>query len=61
MITTSNGIHVIRYVHKDGGLVDIDELTPEDRLEAAKQIKLTWLNGLFQGRAVFEIGKENRS
>lgn len=54
MIVTKSGIKVVSYVHTERGLVDCDELTPEEKVRAATAIKLAWMNGLYRGRAVFE-------
>ena len=54
MITTSNGIRVVRYVHRGNDLVDIDTLAPEEKARAATEIALTYLNELYRGKAVFE-------
>lgn len=59
MLVTSCGIKVKRYVHKDGGLVEIEELTPEERARAATEIALTYLNTLYRGKAVFERMEED--
>ena len=37
----------------DGGEVDVDTLTPEQKREFATQMKITYLNALFRGQAVF--------
>lgn len=54
MLVTKSGIKVIRYVHTEQGLADIDDLTPEQKTEAATKIALTYLNELYRGKAVFE-------
>lgn len=56
MLVTKSGIKVISYVHTERGLVDVDELTPEERTRAATEIKLRWMNELYRGKAVFEAG-----
>ena len=55
MIVTKSGIRVISYVHTERGLVDCDELTPEEKVKAATAIKLKWCNELYRGKAVFEV------
>ena len=42
----------------DGGEVDVDTLTPEQKREFATQMKITYLNALFQGQAVFRRAEE---
>ena len=37
----------------DGGEVDVDTLAPEQKREFATQMKITYLNALFRGQAVF--------
>ena len=37
----------------DSGEVDVDTLTPEQKREFATQMKITYLNALFRGQAVF--------
>ena len=54
MLVTKDGIKVISFVHTERGLVDVDELTPEEKSRAATEIKLKWLNELYRGKAVFE-------
>ena len=48
------------WVHKDGRLVNVDTLPPEDRVELATQLKVTWLNTLYQGRAVFTAATDTK-
>ena len=38
---------------EDGGEVDVATLTPEQKREFATQMKITYLNALFRGQAVF--------
>ena len=42
----------------DGGEVDVDTLTPEQKREFATQMKITYLNALFRGQAVFRRAEE---
>lgn len=42
----------------DGGEVDVDTLTPEQKREFATQMKITYLNALFRGQAVFRRADE---
>lgn len=44
----------------DGGEVDVDTLTPEQKREFATQMKITYLNALFQGQAVFYRAGEEK-
>ena len=53
MLVTKDGIKVISYVHTERGLVDMDDLAPEEKARAATQIALTYLNELYRGKAVF--------
>ena len=57
MLTTKDGIKVISFVHTERGLVNVDELAPEEKARAATQIALTYLNELYRGKAVFEAEK----
>lgn len=59
-MVASNGIRVISYVHTERGLVDVDDLTPEEKSRAATEIKTTWLNELFRGKAAFEADDTER-
>ena len=52
-IITKHGIKVVSYVHTARGLVDCDELTPEEKMRLGTELKKRWLNELFRGRAVF--------
>lgn len=46
----------------DGGEVDVDTLTAEQKREFATQMKITYLNALFRGQAVFyRAGEERRT
>lgn len=38
---------------KDGNLIDVDTLNQEQRVRLATWLKCEWLNGMFQGKAVF--------
>ena len=42
----------------DGGEVDVDTLTAEQKREFATQMKITYLNALFRGQAVFRRADE---
>ena len=42
----------------DGGEVDVDTLTSEQKREFATQMKITYLNALFRGQAVFRRAGE---
>ena len=53
-MTTKHGIHVVSYVHTDQGLVNFEDLTPEQKTEAATRIKIDYLNTLYAGKATFE-------
>ena len=44
---------MVSYVHTERGLVDVDELTPEEKQRAATEIKLKWMNELYRGKAWF--------
>lgn len=51
---TKSGIRVDSYVQRaDGTLVNFDDLTGEERVRAATELKCKWLNGLFMGIATF--------
>ena len=56
MLVTKNGIRVVSYVHTERGLIDFDDLAPEEQARAATAIKQTYLNELYRGKAVFEAG-----
>ena len=47
-------IKVISYVHVGETLVNTEDLTPQQRQRMADVLKAEWMNGLFQGRAVFK-------
>ena len=57
MLATKREIRVISYVHTGRGLVDFDELAPEEQARAATAIKLKYLNAMYRGKAVFEAEK----
>lgn len=57
MLVTKSGIRVISYVHTGRGLVDVDDLAPEEKARAATEIKLNYLNELYRGKAVFTTEK----
>ena len=42
----------------DGGEVDVYTLTPEQKRAFATQMKITYLNALFRGQAVFRRAEE---
>ena len=42
----------------DGGEGDVDTLTPEQKRAFATQMKITYLNALFRGQAVFRRAEE---
>lgn len=42
----------------DGVEVDVDTLTPEQKRAFATQMKITYLNALFRGQAVFRRAEE---
>jgi hypothetical protein len=46
-------IKVISYVHVGDELVEFSQLTPEQRREAATQIKCKFLHAMFAGKAEF--------
>lgn len=46
-------IHTVSYVHIGDKLVNTDDLDDEQRRKLATWIKTTYLNTLFQGKAVF--------
>ena len=46
-------ITVRAWVHKDGELVNVDTLSSSDREEMATQLKLAWMNALYDGKATF--------
>ncbi len=52
-------IKVTSYVHRGDELVNFDDLTKEERKRAATELKVRWLNALFDGRAEFYAVDEN--
>ncbi len=44
----------------DGGEVDVDTLNPEQKEELAAWLKITYLNALFRGQAVFYLAGEEQ-
>lgn len=52
-LVTKYGIRVVSYVHTDQGLVEFDDLTPEQKQKAATELKLRYMNDLYRGKAVF--------
>ncbi len=53
-------IKAVSYVHSaDGGLIPFDDLTPEQKVKAATQLKVMWLNALFSGKAEFSVPEES--
>lgn len=44
----------------DGGELDVDTLTPEQKREFATQMKITYLNALFRGQAIFYRAGEEK-
>ena len=51
-------IEVKAFVTINGERVDVDTLSPEMRKKLATQLKLTWMNAMFRGKAVFYEAKE---
>ena len=52
-MTTKHGITVGSYVQTADGLVNFDDLAPEQKTKAATQLKASYLNAMYAGRAVF--------
>ena len=46
------------FIRVNGALVRFDTLPEEQKREAATQIKCTYMNELYRGKAVFEARKE---
>lgn len=46
------------FVHIGEALVRFDDLTPEQKTEAATKIKIAYMNELYRGKAVFVAAKE---
>ena len=55
MARKSQEIKVVSYVHKGDELVRFEDLSQEDREKAATELKVRWLNAMFDGRAVFYV------
>ena len=53
-------ITVRTWVHKDGELVQVKDLSPEDRQKVATWIKLNWCNAIFAGQAVFTVAEDGK-
>ena len=47
-------IKVRSFVHKGDELVNVDALSPQDQVELATRLKISWLNSLYRGQATFE-------
>lgn len=52
------GAYHCESICEDGGEVDVDTLTPEQKRAFATQMKITYLNALFRGQAVFRRAEE---
>lgn len=48
-LVTKHGIRVVRYVHTDRGLVDVEELTPNQKMKLAVAIQKTIITELYRG------------
>lgn len=49
-------ITVNRYVHdKDGSLINVEDLSPEDRKRFSQWLTITYLNALFRGKGEFRL------
>lgn len=46
-------IKAVSYVHVGDKLVNTDNLNDEQRMKLAKWLKCTYLNSLYQGKAIF--------
>lgn len=55
---TKCGIRVETYVHTAEGLVNFDDLTPEQKKKAATELKIRYMNAMFAGRAKFRAAEE---
>lgn len=53
-------IRVEAFVTVNGQEVNIDTLPKEKRNEIGAALKVTYLNALFRGKAVFRIGESRR-
>lgn len=51
-------IKTVSYVHVGDRLVNTADLTGEQRRELATWIKVTYLNTLYQGKAVFRVRED---
>lgn len=51
-------ITAISYVRVGGELVRTEDLDPERKKELANWLKVTYLNNLFRGKAVFRVAEE---
>lgn len=51
-------IKVISYVHTADGLVNFEDLTPEQKRRAATALKIEYMNALYRGKATFTAAKE---
>ncbi len=60
MLVTKDGIKVVRLIHTERGLVDMDDLAPEEKARAATAIMLTYMNELYRGKAVFTAEGANQ-
>lgn len=58
---TKYGIHVVSYVHTENGDVKFDDLPREQRERVATQLKITYLNAMFAGKAVFAEEKGDQA
>ena len=54
-------IKTVSYVHAGGRLVNIDDLSAEQRQKLATWLKTTYLNNLYAGRAVFRHAEEKET
>ena len=50
-------IKVISYVHTADGLVNFEDLTPEQKRRAATALKIEYMNALYRGKATFTEAK----
>ena len=48
-------IKTVSYVHVGDQLVNTDDLSREQKKELATWLKVTYLNTLYQGKAVFRV------
>lgn len=54
-------IKTVSYVHIDDKLVNTDELNAEQKRRLGTWLKPTYLNALFQGKAVFRPREEEKA